>query len=74
MARIQRGLQALSLAPTEDDKKDKRTAAYKNLRQQMDWDVMRSPNNNLWGNSPLDQWFKLFQKVEREAEYVYALS
>ena len=36
MARIQRGLQALSLAPTDENKQDKRAAAYKNLRQKMD--------------------------------------
>jgi len=34
-ARIQRGLQALQLAPTDDAKADKRKEIYKNLRQQL---------------------------------------
>jgi len=34
-ARIKRGLQALSLAPTEDANADKRKAIYKNIRQNL---------------------------------------
>ena len=35
-ARIQRGLQALSLAPTEDTVANKRKNIYKNIRQNLD--------------------------------------